>query len=177
MYDCWLSTIQSACNAGDTGDAGSLSGLGRSPREVATTQYSCLENSLDRGAWWATVPWSQRVGHDWMTKHAHIWHMYDCCENFTDTTSVILKTTWEVDTANISVFRMRNLSPERWNYLSVSWEMYLGSWSQELWGERRDERLSHVWKSTCTTHTGLSPHLGVKSPDLCCPKIWLSKWG
>ena len=28
---------ESACNAGDTGDAGSISGLGRSPREVATT--------------------------------------------------------------------------------------------------------------------------------------------
>ena len=27
-------------------------------------QYSCLENSMDRGAWWATVLRSQRVGHD-----------------------------------------------------------------------------------------------------------------
>ena len=27
-------------------------------------QYSCLENSMDRGAWWATVHGSQRVGHD-----------------------------------------------------------------------------------------------------------------
>ena len=31
--------------------------LGRSPREENgnTLQYSCLENSMDRGAWWATV--------------------------------------------------------------------------------------------------------------------------
>ena len=27
-------------------------------------QYSCLENSMDGGAWWATVHGSQRVGHD-----------------------------------------------------------------------------------------------------------------
>ena len=30
-------------------------------------QYSCLENSMDRGAWWATVHGSQRVGHDLAT--------------------------------------------------------------------------------------------------------------
>ena len=27
-------------------------------------QYSCLENPMDRGAWWATVHGSQSVGHD-----------------------------------------------------------------------------------------------------------------
>ena len=44
-------------NAGDTGDEGSISGLGRSPgRESGNSlQYSCLENPMDRGAWRATV--------------------------------------------------------------------------------------------------------------------------
>ena len=43
----------SACNAGDLG---SIPGLGRSPGEGNGNplQYSCLENPLDRGAWWAT---------------------------------------------------------------------------------------------------------------------------
>jgi len=39
-------------NVGDAGDAGSIPGLGRSP-EVGKSnplQYSCLENSMDRGA-------------------------------------------------------------------------------------------------------------------------------
>ena len=27
-------------------------------------QYSCLENPMDRGAWWATVHGARRVGHD-----------------------------------------------------------------------------------------------------------------
>ena len=44
----------SSCNAGD---AGSIRGLGRSPGEVNgySLQYSCLENSIGRGALWATV--------------------------------------------------------------------------------------------------------------------------
>jgi len=45
---------ESACNAGDPG---SIPGLGRSPGEEDGNplQYSCLGNSMDRGAWWATV--------------------------------------------------------------------------------------------------------------------------
>ena len=40
-----------------TGDAGSIPGSGRSPGEGNdnTLQYSCLGNTVDRGAWWATV--------------------------------------------------------------------------------------------------------------------------
>ena len=44
-------------NAGDTRDAGSIPGLGRSPggRNGNPLQYSCLGNPMDRGAWQATV--------------------------------------------------------------------------------------------------------------------------
>ena len=44
-------------DAGDTRDAGSVSGLGRSPGvgNGNPLQYSCLENPMDRGAWRATV--------------------------------------------------------------------------------------------------------------------------
>ena len=37
-------------------DAGSIPGLGKSSEERNSNplQYSCLENSIDRGAWWAT---------------------------------------------------------------------------------------------------------------------------
>ena len=43
----WLSSKESACNAGATGDAGSIPELGRSPGEGNDNplQYSCLENS------------------------------------------------------------------------------------------------------------------------------------
>ena len=53
----WLSCKASACNAGDAGDSGLIPGSGRSPREGNgyPLQCSCLENPMDRGAWWATV--------------------------------------------------------------------------------------------------------------------------
>ena len=46
-----------ACHEGDIRDAGSIPGLGRSPRggNGNPLQYSCLENPMDRGAWWATA--------------------------------------------------------------------------------------------------------------------------
>ena len=45
---------ESACNAGTRG---SIPGSGKSPGEGNNnpTQYSCLENPTNRGAWWATV--------------------------------------------------------------------------------------------------------------------------
>ena len=47
----------SPANAGDLRDLGSIPGLGRSPGEGSgnTLQYSCLENPMDRGIWWAKV--------------------------------------------------------------------------------------------------------------------------
>ena len=44
---------ESACNAGDTG---LIPGSGRSPGEEHGNPFQyCLENPMDRGAWWATV--------------------------------------------------------------------------------------------------------------------------
>ena len=45
---------ESDCTAGDLG---SIPGWGRSPGEGNGNplQYSCLENFMDRGIWWATV--------------------------------------------------------------------------------------------------------------------------
>ena len=45
---------ESACNAGD---AGLIPGSGRSPGggNGNPLQYSCLENPMDKGAWWGTV--------------------------------------------------------------------------------------------------------------------------
>ena len=77
----------SACNTGDTGDVGSVSGLGRSPGEGNGNHSSIHARRipLDRGAWqprqrsltgWTEEPGrlqsmgSQRVRHNWATKHA-----------------------------------------------------------------------------------------------------------
>ena len=53
----WFSGKESVCNAGDAGDTGSILGSGRSLGEGNDNplQYSCLENPVDRGFWWAVV--------------------------------------------------------------------------------------------------------------------------
>ena len=62
----WLSSKESACHAEDAGDLGSTPGWRRSPGggHDNPLQYSCLENPMDRGAWWAIVHRVTRVGHD-----------------------------------------------------------------------------------------------------------------
>ena len=46
-------------SAHNVGDLGSIPGLGRFPGEGNGNplQYSCLENPMGGGAWWATVHW------------------------------------------------------------------------------------------------------------------------
>ena len=58
---------ESACY---TGDLASIPGSGnyRGEGNGNPLQYSCLENPMDRRAWWATVHGVTRVGHDWTTK-------------------------------------------------------------------------------------------------------------
>ena len=52
-----LSGKEYACNAGDARNLGLILGWGRSSGRGKSNslQYSCLENLMDRGAWWATV--------------------------------------------------------------------------------------------------------------------------
>ena len=57
---------ESACSVGDLG---AIPGLGRSPGggNGCPLQYSCLENSMDRGACWLQSMGSQRIRHNWVT--------------------------------------------------------------------------------------------------------------
>ena len=58
-----LLSKESACKAGDVEDAGLILWSRRSPGEGNgyPLQYSCLENSVDRGTWWATYsPWGRK---------------------------------------------------------------------------------------------------------------------
>ena len=61
VYRAWASQVALVvkslpANAGDKRDMGSIPGLGRSPGDgnANPLQYSCLENSMDRGTWRAT---------------------------------------------------------------------------------------------------------------------------
>ena len=60
-----------SANAGDARDLGSIPVSGKSPRvgNGNPLQYCCLENSTDRGAWWATVHGVAGAGHDRVHTH------------------------------------------------------------------------------------------------------------
>ena len=57
-------------SAGDTRNSSSILGSGRSPggENGNPPQYSCLENSMDRGGWWSTV---LEVTKRWTQVHTH----------------------------------------------------------------------------------------------------------
>ena len=65
----WLSSRESPCNAGATGKASLIPGSERFPGggHGNPLQYSCLENPVDGGAWWA-IPRDHRVAksHTWL---------------------------------------------------------------------------------------------------------------
>ena len=56
----------------NVGDTGLIPGLGRSPGERSSNplQYSCLENSIDRGDWWVT--WGHKESDTTEHTHTHI---------------------------------------------------------------------------------------------------------
>ena len=77
---------ESACNAGDPG---SILGSGWCPGEgnYNTIQYSCLENSMDSGAWWTISPRGRKesymtelltlsLSYDWKTVSFHLCSVY-----------------------------------------------------------------------------------------------------
>ena len=59
---------------------GSISGLGRSPGggQDNPLHYSCLENPMDRGVWWATVHWMAKELN--MTEQLNNPSQYQGCE-------------------------------------------------------------------------------------------------
>ena len=67
-----------SAKAGDVRDLGSIPGSQRSPGggHGNPLQYSCLENPIDRGAWWATVHRLQRVRQNRgdLAQYIHILH-------------------------------------------------------------------------------------------------------
>ena len=67
-------------SSGDTRDASSVSVLGRSPGigNGNVLQYSCLENSMDRGGWQATAHGATKSMTEWLSTaaHTHLAHKY-----------------------------------------------------------------------------------------------------
>ena len=74
----WLST--SACNAGDTGDAGLIPGSGRSPGggHGNLLQYSCQESPMGRRAWQTAVHGVTQSDTTEVSKHARQFSAWLC---------------------------------------------------------------------------------------------------
>ena len=70
----WLSGKESACSARDTAVASSIPGPGRSTGRGNGNplQYSCLDNSIDRGSWWALI---HRIAKSWTQLSTHVAHI------------------------------------------------------------------------------------------------------
>ena len=66
----------------NAGDVGSIPGSGRFPGEGNGNplQYSCLENSMDRGAWWTTVH-AVAKSQTWLSTHT-VTQWYSCQQSF-----------------------------------------------------------------------------------------------
>ena len=72
MLPRWCSGKESRCQCRRHRNVDSNPGLGRSPGggHGIPMQYSCLENSMDRGAWWATVHGIAKSW-TWLSEHTH----------------------------------------------------------------------------------------------------------
>ena len=89
-------------NAGDTRDVGSILGSGRSPGvgNGNLLQYSCLENSMDRGACWATVLWGRKESDMTVCAHVHIHthtHTHSHTPSMKDLLGITLSVTLKVN--------------------------------------------------------------------------------
>ena len=74
--------VKNPTNAGDTRDVVLIVGLGRSPGggNGNLPQYSCQGNSMDRGAWQATVHWVSESWTQLSTAHTHVSRLiYETC--------------------------------------------------------------------------------------------------
>ena len=72
-------------------DLGSIPGLGRSPGEGNSNplQYSCLENSMDGGAWWAKVHGVTKSQTRLSDSHFHSFHSGHVCGNALQSSSTV----------------------------------------------------------------------------------------
>ena len=105
------------------GDLGLIPGSGRSPGGGHSNppRYSSLENPMDRGAWWAIVqiPFlagSQRVGHNWATKHGMARETQASCRDLCANAKIVEKA------PDCSAFTVRS-APSKTVYLFLKTEV------------------------------------------------------
>ena len=141
----------------------SIPGLGRSPEEGNSSppQYSCLENPMDRGAWWAIVHGvakSQTWLSDWPTNQQHKMHL----RNFFYLYKYFIVSRWNTE-IYILLWRQLVYSSFEIKYTrSLRHKGQVGNlkcchliYLQELWGSQVDLTLSQV--RHCMTRLSILP--------------------
>ena len=120
--------------AGDSGDRDLIPGLGKSPggEHGNPLQYSCLENPMDRGAWWATVHGVTKSRTRLRTEHAHtfisltlikhrITRENQITKNSSNLRAAVTRSTAEADNCSFSTTRKAcECSPPKINRLMFS---------------------------------------------------------
>ena len=130
-FPCGSEVKVSACNAGDLG---LIPGSGRSPREGNDNplQY-CLDNPMDRGAWWATV---NRVAKSWtrLSNFTFTFHFL-----FTHSSVLAWRIPWTIETMESHGVQ--------WVAVSQTWlsHFHFLSWSLLSSSVNQDNNYFIVW--------------------------------
>ena len=133
---------ESACNAGHLG---SIPGPGRSPGEGnrSSLQCSCLENPMDRGAWWATVlgvaesDIIKRLTHTHNIYNAKRWLMFLnegflCARNLYALHLIVIITLWKRSSLTIPYMGGEILGPKKLKTCQSSQSSLATEWGLEL---------------------------------------------
>ena len=124
---------ESACSVGDLG---SVPGLGRSSGEGNgySFQYSCLENSMNRGAWWATVPGIAKGWTQLSDQHFHfMYNSFQITEPWLGTTQIgsnLVRNSNASKTLDLNGSK-RSISQMDLECLILSLSKHLGNWQKQ----------------------------------------------
>ena len=161
---------KSTCNAGDQG---SIPELGRCPGEGNgyTFQYSCLENSMERGAWWATV---HKVVKSWTCVSDSLTHNHTHTYSFTlipcssDGQRIFL----QCRRPRFDPWVGKILSRSKWQPTTLAWRI---PWTEEPSGLQSLglQRAGHDW---AINNTGFNGSFIISYLNVFVVQILLNKY-
>ena len=169
--------------AGDLRDMSLIPGLGRSPGEGNGNplHYSCLENAMDRGAWWSTVHTAakRQAGPKWFSTHRHTYA--NSAWNTTFKIQSDWKTMFKLHTCSptyftfnfVSLWAFSHFMANRWgNNGNSVWLYFLGFQNHcRLWYTHEIKRCLLLGRKAMTNQDSV-----LKSRDIALPtKVHLVK--